>query len=68
MKRILALAILLAATSSVLYAQTQSRKHPVEKFFMTGIAAFNDHNLDGFIMIRYILLQFSCPVVSYISS
>ena len=48
MKRILALAIMLAATSSTLCAQTQSREHPVEKFFMAGIAAFNGHDLDGF--------------------
>lgn len=48
MKRILALAILSAVTSSFLCVQAQGRKHPVEKFFMTGIAAFNAHDLDGF--------------------
>ena len=48
MRRILALAVMLAATSSALCAQTQSRKHPVEEFFMAGIGAFNEHDLDGF--------------------
>ena len=46
MKRFLALAILFIATSSFVVAQTQ--KHPVEDFFMSGIAAFNAHHLDGF--------------------
>lgn len=48
MKRILALAILSAVASSAFHVQAQSQKHPVEKFFMTGIAAFNAHDLDGF--------------------
>jgi hypothetical protein len=50
MKLILALAILLAAVPSHAVAQTQkdSRKHPVEDFFMSGIASFNSHDLDGF--------------------
>jgi hypothetical protein len=48
MKRILALAVLLAATSAVLYAQRQSQKHLVRKFFMEGIAAFKAHDLESF--------------------
>jgi hypothetical protein len=61
MKRILALAILLAATPQLLNAQAQaaSEQHPVEKFFMSGIAAFNRHDLDGF------MKQFAADIEMY---
>ena len=49
MKRTLALVILLAAVAAPLAdARAQTQKHPVEEFFMSGIAAFNAHDLDGF--------------------
>lgn len=54
MKRILAAAALLVVASSffVVAAQTpknpEPQKHPVETFFMSGIASFNAHDLDGF--------------------
>jgi uncharacterized protein (TIGR02246 family) len=53
MKHRLALIILLLiALSSLAYGQAQTKqtaqKHPVEKFFMSGIEAFNAHDLDGF--------------------
>jgi hypothetical protein len=52
MKRTLALASLLIALSLFGSAQTLSRraaqKHPVEAFFMSGIEAFNAHDLDRF--------------------
>jgi uncharacterized protein (TIGR02246 family) len=49
MKTFLALAAFFAATSSAA-AQTPNtpHKHPVETFFMSGIASFNAHDLDGF--------------------
>lgn len=61
MKRILALAILIAASSTLLLAQTQTTtgKHPVEIFFMSGIAAFNQHDLDGF------MKQFAADIEMY---
>jgi uncharacterized protein (TIGR02246 family) len=61
MKRILALAILLAATPQVLNTQAQSAggQHPVEKFFISGIAAFNRHDLDGF------MKQFAADIEMY---
>jgi uncharacterized protein (TIGR02246 family) len=48
MKRILSLALLLAFTAPFTASQTRERKHAVESFFMSGIAAFNAHDLDGF--------------------
>lgn len=48
MKRFLALALLLAALPSLAAAQEETEKNPVENFFMSGIAAFNAHDLDGF--------------------
>lgn len=50
MKRTLALALLLAALPLAAAAQTRGgpRKHPVETFFTSGVAAFNAHDLDGF--------------------
>ena len=48
MKRFLALALLLAALPSLAAAQEEAGKNPVENFFMSGIAAFNAHDLDGF--------------------
>jgi uncharacterized protein (TIGR02246 family) len=53
MKHPLALAALLfIALSPLVSGQTQTepavKKHPVEKFFMSGIEAFNAHDLDGF--------------------
>ena len=62
MKRILPLALLLlAATPSLLNAQTQNtkRRHSVEQFFMSGIAAFNQHDLDGF------MKQFAVDIEMY---
>jgi uncharacterized protein (TIGR02246 family) len=59
MKRILALAILIVIASPIAIAQTQTQKHPVEKFFMSGIAAFNAHDLDGF------MKQFAVDVEMY---
>lgn len=52
MKQIILIIALLIATSSTVFAQTAKnsspKKHPVETFFMDGIAAFNAHNLDEF--------------------
>lgn len=50
MKRTLALAALLVAFPFAVAAQAQKspQKHPVETFFMSGIASFNAHDLDGF--------------------
>lgn len=48
MKRTLALALLLAVASPFVAAQTQNKRHAVENFFMSGIASFNAHDLDGF--------------------
>lgn len=61
MKRILALAILLTAAPFFAAAQTQSNshKHPVEIFFMSGITAFNVHDLDGF------MRQFAADIEMY---
>lgn len=61
MKRTLALAIFLAASSTLVHAQTETvtGKHPVEKFFMSGIAAFNRHDLDGF------MKQFASDIEMY---
>lgn len=52
MKQTLASLALLIALFSFAYGQTpvgkEAQKHPVEKFFMSGIEAFNAHDLDGF--------------------
>jgi uncharacterized protein (TIGR02246 family) len=50
MRRALATAVFLLLSALPLAGQTGDsvRKHPVEKFFMSGIAAFNAHDLDGF--------------------
>ena len=48
MKRSLALALLLAALPALAAAQEGSAENTVENFFMSGIAAFNAHDLDGF--------------------
>ncbi len=52
MKRIIIIVALLITTSSAGFSQTtktsRQSKHPVETFFMSGIAAFNAHNLDEF--------------------
>lgn len=50
MKRTLALFALLLFSSQLTTAQAQKDegKHPVEAFFTSGIAAFNAHDLDGF--------------------
>jgi uncharacterized protein (TIGR02246 family) len=51
MRQILIILLLLVCSSAV-FAQTQNdkpaQKHPVETFFMSGIAAFNEHRLDKF--------------------
>ncbi|HYG09798.1 MAG TPA: nuclear transport factor 2 family protein [Pyrinomonadaceae bacterium] len=61
MKRILATASLLLAASLVAVAQTENKaqKHPVEEFFMTGVAAFNAHDLDDF------MKQFAVDIEMY---
>jgi hypothetical protein len=61
MKRFLALAVFLAATLLPVAAQNQNdaKKHPVESFFMSGISAFNSHNLDGF------MKQFATDIEMY---
>lgn len=52
MKRVIFLIILMAATFSTIYSQSNKqvnqRPHPVKFFFMSGIDAFNAHNLDEF--------------------
>lgn len=50
MKRLLALSVFLVAAVAPAAAQTRdaAKKHPVEIFFMSGIASFNAHDLDGF--------------------
>jgi uncharacterized protein (TIGR02246 family) len=48
MKRFLALALLLAALPALAAAQEGSAENPVKNFFMAGIAAFNAHDLEGF--------------------
>ena len=52
MKQTLAFAVLMMALLSVAHGQTlggkSAQKHPVETFFMSGIEAFNAHDLDGF--------------------
>ncbi|HKQ51094.1 MAG TPA: nuclear transport factor 2 family protein [Pyrinomonadaceae bacterium] len=59
MKRFLALAVLLAAAASQAVAQQEAAVNPVENFFMSGIAAFNAHDLDGF------MKQFAADVEMY---
>jgi uncharacterized protein (TIGR02246 family) len=62
MKQILII-LLLLASSSFTFGQTQNdkpaQKHPVEVFFMSGIEAFNAHNLDKF------MRQFAVDVEMY---
>lgn len=50
MKQIFKLIVLLLAVSSCAFAQVENKtqKHPVETFFLSGIAAFNAHDLNGF--------------------
>lgn len=52
MKRTLAITFLLVGLLTPCTAQTTiakgTQKHPVEKFFMSGIEAFNAHDLDRF--------------------
>jgi uncharacterized protein (TIGR02246 family) len=61
MKQTLALIALLFTVSSATWAQSnnKTRQHPVEGFFLSGIAAFNAHNLDGF------MKQFATDVEMY---
>jgi hypothetical protein len=62
MKQILALVVLLLSLGSCpALAQTrrQAQPHPVETFFLAGIAAFNAHDLDGF------MRQFAADVEMY---
>lgn len=61
MKRFLALAILLAMTSLPVAAQdrNQTKQHPVEAFFMSGISSFNAHRLDDF------MKQFATDIEMY---
>lgn len=58
MKQILVIFLLLLS-SSVAFGQKSSQKHPVEAFFMAGIEAFNQHNLDKF------MEQFATDVEMY---
>ena len=50
MKRTLALSALLLFYSQLATAQTKNDagRHPVETFFTSGVAAFNAHDLEGF--------------------
>ncbi len=50
MRRTLALALVIAACTAGVGAQAPDarRKHPVEAFFTSGVAAFNAHDLEGF--------------------
>jgi uncharacterized protein (TIGR02246 family) len=61
MRRLLAIAALLLAASlpAAAQAENKSQKHPVEEFFVSGIAAFNAHDLDGF------MKQFASDVEMY---
>lgn len=61
MNQFLALTIFLALIFSPVAAQNQyeAKKHPVEKFFMSGISSFNSHNLDGF------MKQFAADIEMY---
>ena len=61
MKRILALSALLLFSSQLAAAQTKKEagKHPLETFFTSGIAAFNAHDLDGF------MKQFAADIEMY---
>jgi hypothetical protein len=61
MKQISKLIVLLLAASSCAFAQAKStaQKHPVETFFLSGIAAFNAHELDSF------MKQFASDIEMY---
>jgi hypothetical protein len=61
MRRFHATTTFLLTASLLAAAQTENKaqKHPVEEFFMSGIAAFNAHNLDGF------MRQFAVDVEMY---
>lgn len=61
MRRILAAAAFTLAASLVAAAQTENKaqKHPVEEFFMSGIAAFNARDLEGF------MRQFAADIEMY---
>jgi uncharacterized protein (TIGR02246 family) len=50
MKRLLAVIAFVATTVSPIDAQTPNTaaRHPIEVFFMSGIASFNAHDLDAF--------------------
>jgi uncharacterized protein (TIGR02246 family) len=50
MKNLLVLAVLLAAASPAASDPVQDpvQRHPVEAFFLSGIAAFNTHDLEAF--------------------
>ena len=52
MKKMLARIVILSVASMLTFGQTTkgqtAPKHPVEAFFLTGIEAFNDHDLDRF--------------------
>lgn len=53
MKHIILFIAFFIAASPIVFSQTKKttplEKHPVETFFMSGIAAFNAHNLDEFV-------------------
>jgi hypothetical protein len=61
MKRLLALAVVVAAVLLPVAAQNRSaaNKSPVENFFVSGISSFNAHDLDGF------MGQFAADVEMY---
>ena len=61
MKQTLALILLLSAVSPAVFAQakTKDQRHPVEVFFLSGIEAFNAHNLEGF------MKQFAADIEMY---
>ncbi len=54
-----ALIFLFASLSTPVEQPRSSQSHPVETFFMSGIAAFNAHDLDGF------MKQFATDIEMY---
>jgi len=61
MTRVFAAALIVLSTSFPTTAEQlgSSPSHPVERFFMSGIAAFNAHDLDGF------MKQFATDIEMY---
>jgi uncharacterized protein (TIGR02246 family) len=57
--RVLVLAVALLALPAAGAPPHAAPKHPVEEFFMAGVAAFNEHDLDGF------MKQFAADIEMY---